>query len=142
VRLGGKDRLDVAGGFVQAADQVQHLAGLGDGEADVAQVVGELLEFAAVVGDGEVALNNIAELRLKKDGTLQLVIAKKYLNGRPDGEGVGVRLVDEVEDRLVDGCVESIDKTAVDLPPLSVAVDDERRSADMTDEAELPKNRV
>jgi hypothetical protein len=142
VRLGGKDRLDVAGGFVQAADQVQHLAGLGDGVADVTQVVGELLELAAVVSDGEVALNNIAELRLKKDSALQLVVAKESLNGRPDGEGVSVGLVDEVEDELVDGCAEPIDKTTVDLPPLSVAVDDERRSADMTDEAELPKNRV
>ena len=46
VHLGGKHRLDMAKLLVQAAKQIQHLAGLGDGVADIAQAVGELLQLA------------------------------------------------------------------------------------------------
>jgi hypothetical protein len=42
--------------WVEAAKQIQHLTGFGDGLANVAKVVGERLELGSVVGDGEITL--------------------------------------------------------------------------------------
>jgi hypothetical protein len=128
--------------LVQPAEKIEHLARLGDGVADVAEVVGELLQLGAVVGDGEIPLNDAAEFGLKKHGALHLIDPEKAFNVGPDGEGGCVGLVDEVEDALGDGVVDPIDETTVDLTPFRVAVDNGRRRTDMGDEAKLAEHRV
>lgn len=50
------DGLQVAVFGVEAAKEIQHLAGLRHGLADVAQLIGESLEPAAVLSDGHVTL--------------------------------------------------------------------------------------
>jgi hypothetical protein len=47
-----------------------------------------------------------------------------------------VGLVNEVEDALVDDCIESIDDATVDLAPFSVALDEWRRGTDVADKSE------
>jgi hypothetical protein len=142
VRLGGEDLLDVAEARTQAAEEIEHLTGLRNWMADVAKVVGELLQIVAAVGDGEFALNNAAELGLEEDRALQFIVTEDALDVRPDGERGGFRLVDEIEDALGDSGIDPIDDTAIDLAPLGVVVVNQRRSADMADEAELPKNGI
>jgi hypothetical protein len=93
----------------EAAEEVENLTGLGDGMADVAQIIGEALELGAVVVDAQVTLLDAAELRLEVDSTLELVVAEERLDVAPEGERRGVRLVDDVEDGLLDGVVEPID---------------------------------
>jgi hypothetical protein len=142
VRLGGEDRLDVSEVRTQAAEEVEHLTGLGDWMANVTEVVGELLQFVAIVGDGEFALKNVVELNLEEDRTLQFIVMEDALDSRPDGECGGFKLVDEIEDALGDGGIDPIDDTAIDLEPLGVTGVNQRWSADMPHEAELTKNGI
>jgi hypothetical protein len=136
------DRLDVAVAGIQTAEQVEDLTRLGDGMPDVAQIVGEALELGAVVSDAHVALLNAAELRLVVDGALQFVVAEEGLDITPESECRGVRLVDDVEHRLLDGGVEPIDDAMVNLTPLGRALCQRRRIAHMVGDAEFPKNRI
>jgi hypothetical protein len=142
VGLGGEDGLDVAEFLGQATEEVQNLAWLGDGVADVAQVVGELLELVALVRDGQIPLDNIAELSFEKNGALQFVVAEEALVVRPNGVGRSIGLVDEVEDILGDGCVDPVGDTAVDLLPFSIAIKNGGRGAHMADEAKFAEDRV
>jgi hypothetical protein len=66
VSFGGEHRLDMAEALVQALEQVQHLAWLGDGVDDITEIVGQLLQLVAIVGDGEIALIEAVEFGLKE----------------------------------------------------------------------------
>jgi hypothetical protein len=110
--------------------------------ADVTQIVGELLQLGVVVADGEVALHNVTELGLEKNGVLHLIVAEETLNVRPDGERGGVGLVDEVEDILGDRGVDLIGEATIDLTPFGITLVDGRRRAGVANEAELVKNIV
>ena len=103
--LGRDHRLDVAILAVQPTEEVEDLARLRDGLSDVAQAISEELEAGAVVRDAEVALVEAAELGLQVDGALEFMVAEEALDVRPKGERGGARLVDDVEDVLVDGGV-------------------------------------
>ena len=54
--LGRDHRLDVAIARIKAAKKIEHLARLGDGMADVAQLIHDPLQLGAVVVHGHVAL--------------------------------------------------------------------------------------
>ena len=142
MRLGGEHRLDVAVLGVQSAEEVQHLAGFGDGMTNVAQFVGELLQLGAVGVDAEIALDDAAEVSLKDESTVHLVVAEETFDVRPDGERGGIGLVNEVEDALVDGCVEPVDDGVVDLTPFGVTIGKGRRRTNVAEETELAKNRL
>jgi hypothetical protein len=47
--LGGDHQLDVAVPGIEVAEEVEHLTWLGDGVADVAQLIGDPLQLGAVV---------------------------------------------------------------------------------------------
>jgi hypothetical protein len=87
VSFGAEHRLDVAEALVQAMEQVQHLAWLGDRVANVTVIVGELLQLVAIVSDGEIALNEVVEFDLKEHRVLHLVIIEQPLDVWPNGEG-------------------------------------------------------
>ena len=142
VRLGGEHRLDVAVLGFQSAEEVQHLAGLGDGMTNVAQFVGELLQLGAVGVDAEIALDDAAEVSLKDNSTVHLVVAEETFDVRPDGERGGIGIVDEVEDTLVESCVEPVDDGVVDLTPFGVTIGKGRRRTNVAEETELAKNRL
>jgi hypothetical protein len=132
--------LNMAVPRTEAAEEVENLTGLGDGMADVTQIVGEALELGAVVVDAQVALLDAAELRLEVDSMLELVVAEERLDVAPEGERRGVRLVDDVEDGLLDGVVEPIDDAMIDLAPLRRTLRQWRRGADVVGNPELAKN--
>jgi hypothetical protein len=135
--LGGDDRLDVAVLGVQSAKEVEHLAGLGDGLSEITKAISEGLQAGGVVGDGQVALLQGAELGFEVDGTLQLVVTEEALDVVPDGVGGGMWLVDNVEDAFVDRCVEPVDDAVLVLEPLGIAVGGRRRREDMRPETNL-----
>lgn len=90
--FGVDDGFDVAVLGVEAAEEIQHLAGLVHRVADVAKVVAKLLEVGSVLRHGEVALLESVEFRLVVDGALHLIIAEDAFNIVPDGESRGVEL--------------------------------------------------
>ena len=120
--LGDDDRLDVAGLGVEATKEVEHLARLGDGVADVAQLIGELFQLGEVGVDGHVALLQGAQLGLQVDGALQLVVLEDTDDGFPEGEHVVATAVDDVEDALGDRGEDPVDDAGVDHTPLAGAV--------------------
>jgi hypothetical protein len=140
VGFGGEHGLDVAEFWIQASKEIQDLARLGNRMTDVAEVIGELLQLGAIVRDGEITLDSAAKLGLEQDGAVELIVSEETFNLGPDSEGRGIWLVDEIEDSLVDGCVEPVDDTTVNLAPLGVTLVNERRRANMADETEFAKN--
>jgi hypothetical protein len=55
--------------LVEATDHIADEGAVRDDFPEGANVIFHLLEAAAVLGDGEVALDEVAETRLKLDGT-------------------------------------------------------------------------
>ena len=84
--LGGDDGLDVAVLWIEPVQEVQHLAGFGDGLADVADFVSGTLEGGAVLVDRGVALDGGAEFGLNVDGAVQLIVEEEALDIGPQGE--------------------------------------------------------
>jgi len=74
---------------VEAADHVEDKSAVGDDFAEGPKVVSHLLESTTVLRDGEVALDEVAELRLELDGTGLLVAEELGLDGKPCISGGG-----------------------------------------------------
>jgi hypothetical protein len=104
---------DVGEALVEAADYVEDEGAVGDDFPESAEVVDHLLEAAAVLGNGEVALDEVAEPRLKLDGAYLPVPKELGLDGEPGvpgraalgggdlGEVVGERTKDpELDDAI------------------------------------------
>jgi hypothetical protein len=132
----------VAVGGAEAAKKVEHLARFRDRVTNIAKLIGQPLELAAVFMDGEISLLHAPELSFEEDGSLEFVVTKVTFNIRPKGEGSDVRFVDEIEDIGGNGGVYPIDNAAVDLSPVSSALGDWRWRADMVLKAKLAKNRI
>jgi hypothetical protein len=136
------DRLDVFVLGIEAAKEVEDLAGLGDGVADVAEIVGEALELGAVIVNTQVALLQTAKFGLEVDSSLELVVAEEGLNIAPESERRSVRLVDDLENRLSDGVIEPIDDAMINLTPFRRSLGHGWRGADVIFNSELAKNRI
>jgi hypothetical protein len=108
--------------------------------ADVAKLIGEVLQASAVLGDGHVALSETAEFRLEVDSTLELVVTEEVLDVTPEGERRTLRCVDDVEHRFGDGGVDPADDAVVIHVPLSVAFVQRGRRANMLSETELAED--
>ena len=67
---------------------------------------------------------------------------KEALDVRPKGERGGARLVDDVEDVLVDSGIQPVDDAAVDLAPFGIALRHGCRSLDDVVEAKLAEDGV
>lgn len=91
-KLGFDGRLEVVVLGVESTKEIQNLARLRDGKAEVAQPVGESFELGAVVIDAYLALLQGAELGFQDDGTLHLIVAEEVLDGAPDGVRRGLRI--------------------------------------------------
>jgi len=87
-----KQGTDVGEAFVEAAVHVEDEGAVGDDFPEGAEVVGHLLEVATVLGDGEVALDEVAEPHLKLDGAYLPVPKELGLNselGVPGSAALG-----------------------------------------------------
>jgi hypothetical protein len=78
---------DVGEALVEAADYVEDEGAVGDDFPESAEVVDHLLEAAAVLGNGEVALDEVVEPRLKLDGAYLPVPKELGLDGEPGVPG-------------------------------------------------------
>jgi hypothetical protein len=139
----GLDRwLEVAVFGIQVAQHIKNLAWLRDGEADITQAIGNVLELGAVVVDAQVALLDGAELNLQVHSALHLVVAEQALDGAPDGECRGIQLVHVVEDAFGTGGLEPVDDCVVVHLPLRIALAERRWGEDVRPEAEFAEDRV
>ena len=66
----------MAEALVEAADHVEDERTVGDDLAKGREIIGHLFQLAAVVGDGEVALDEVAKPCLEVDGA-SLTVAKE-----------------------------------------------------------------
>jgi hypothetical protein len=73
--------------------------------ADVTQRIGEGLGLMDVGGDGEVALDERAELSFEVDGAHHLIVEEEVADEHVDIMGGLVLRHDDVEDLLADGAV-------------------------------------
>lgn len=94
---------------------------IGDRRADVAKCVGQGLEAAAVLRDGEITLVQAVEFLLSVNGPLHTIVEKNPGNGLSNAVGGVIRLEDDVEDLLGDGGVEPGHDVVVDLHPLCIS---------------------
>ena len=140
--IGGDHQLDVAVLGIEPAEEIKHLARFRDGLSNVAELVGNALEGGAVLVNAGVALRDGVQLGLEVDGAGHLVVAEEPLDVAQEDERGETRLVDDVEDALVDGGVDPVDDCLVDLPPFGVALSDGRCRADEVIEAEFPEDRL
>ena len=78
-----KERPNVAEALVEAADHVEDERAVSDDLAKGHEIIGHLFQLAAVVGDGEVALDEVAKPCLEVDGASLTVAKKLRLDGEP-----------------------------------------------------------
>lgn len=100
---------------VEAAEGVDDECHVGDRHAHVAQRVGEFLEAATVLGDGEIALVQAMELLLGIDGALHRDVEEEIANCAPDAIRRRLRHHDHPAEILGDGGVKPSDHARVDL---------------------------
>lgn len=104
--LHGDDGRDVGEAGVQATETGEDERLISHGLPDVTKSIGEGLELVAVAGDGEVALDDGAELGLKVDGASHLVVEEEVADECVSLESGLVLPHDDVEDFLADRAVE------------------------------------
>jgi hypothetical protein len=78
---------NVGEALVEATDYVEDEGAVGDDFAESTEVIGHLLEAAAVLGNGEVALDEVAEPHLKLEGAYLPVPKELGLDGEPGVPG-------------------------------------------------------
>jgi hypothetical protein len=128
---------DVGEALVEAAYYVEDKGAVGDDYPESVEVVGHLLEAAAVLGDGEVALDEVAEPRLKLDGAHLPVPKELGLDGEPGvpgsaalgGDDLGEVVGERVEDPGLDDAIH----------PIPIRGGDRGVEVDMVLEGELAK---
>jgi len=91
-----KERADVAEALVKAADDVEDEGAVRDDLADGREIIGHLLQLAAVLGDGEVALDEVAKPRLQLNGAGLPIAEELRLDGEPGVSGSGAPCGDDL----------------------------------------------
>lgn len=76
---------DVEEAVVEVADDVEDESAIGDWLAQVAECICHALEATTVVGDGEVTLDEVAELHVSVEGVGLPVAKELSFNGKPGG---------------------------------------------------------
>jgi len=84
-----KEHLDVAEALVEAADDVEDEGAVGDDLAEGREIICHLLHLAAVLGDVEVALDEVAKPRLQLNGAGLPIAEELRLDGEPSVPGSG-----------------------------------------------------
>jgi hypothetical protein len=84
-----KESPDVAETLIQTPDEVEDESAVGDDLAKGREIVGHLLQPAAVVSDRELALDEVAEPRLEMNGAGVAIAEELRLDGKPRVPGGG-----------------------------------------------------
>ena len=119
-RHGGEHGDGLTEFVVQSAQRVDDERLVGDGGATVVERVGEPLETAAVLANGQIALEQAMKLLLKVYRLLKTVVEELPGDGCPGGEGGVVRPVDVIPDLLGHRGVEPRHDASIDLEPLGI----------------------
>lgn len=82
--------------IVEVADDVEDKSAIRDGLAKIAKSVGHPLELAAIDGDGEITLAEVAKLHVKEQGTSFPVPEELRNDGEPSTTSRGVANEDSV----------------------------------------------
>ena len=82
--------------LVEAADDVEDKGAIGDHLAEGREVIGHLVQLAAVLGGGEVALDEVAKPRLQLNGASLAVSEKLQLDGKPGVPGCRALSTDDL----------------------------------------------
>ena len=72
---------------VEAADDVLHQIGVGDGRAEVTKPIGHCLHASAVGKDGQIALEEGSELGVEVDSPSRSVVAEDLADAAPERVG-------------------------------------------------------
>ena len=91
-----KKRADVGEALVEAADDVEDEGAVGDDLAEGREIIGHLLQLAAVLGDGEVALDEVVKPRLQLNGASLPIAEKLRLDSEPGVPGCGTLGTDDL----------------------------------------------
>ncbi|XP_039831974.1 uncharacterized protein LOC120692666 [Panicum virgatum] len=89
--------------LVEASADAEDECPIGDDLTEGAGVVGHLLHAATVVGDGEVALDEVTEFRLQLDGARLPVAEEEGLDGEPGVLGRGALGGDDLGEVVGEG---------------------------------------
>jgi hypothetical protein len=76
--------------LIQTANEVEDEGAVGDDFTQVAQRVRHALQLLAVVGDVQIALNEVAELGVEEEGACLAVVEELGLHRAPGGTSSGV----------------------------------------------------
>jgi hypothetical protein len=79
----------VAEALVEATDDVEDEGVVGDDLAEGREIIGHLLQLATVLGDGEVALDEVVKPRLQLNGAGLPIAEEVRLDGEPGVPGSG-----------------------------------------------------
>jgi hypothetical protein len=90
----------------EPAHRVDDEVPISDGVADISECVGEALEAAAIVVDGEISLLQVVEILQSIHSALGCVVEEETAHGVPSGEGGGAAVEHHVADRLRHGEVD------------------------------------
>jgi hypothetical protein len=80
---------DVREALVEATNHVEDEGAVGDDLSQGSEIVGHLLQTAAVLGDGEIALHEVAKLHLELDRPCLLIAQELGFDGEPGVPGRG-----------------------------------------------------
>jgi hypothetical protein len=89
-------RADMGEALIEAADDVEDESAVGDDLTKGREIIGHLLQLVAVLGDGEVALDEVAKLRLQLNGASLPIVEKLRLNSEPGVPGYGALGTDDL----------------------------------------------
>jgi hypothetical protein len=104
--------------FVETADDVEDEGAVGDGLAEVAEVLSLALVAPAIVSDGEIALTEGPEVGVGVQGARGLIPEELGLNGEPNVAGGGAMLGDGVGEVVGDGAEEPSPHDTVHANPV------------------------
>jgi hypothetical protein len=111
--------------LVEAGDEAQRELFVGDGSADVGQLIGDGLHLAAVRHDSHVALKSVLELLVEADLVALRVLGEEVLEPLSGGVGGAVRRQDNVLQLVGDAGVHPEDDVNVGGVPRGIG--EERR---------------
>jgi hypothetical protein len=98
-----KEGADVGEALVEAADEVEDEGTIGDDLAEGREIISHLLQSAAVVGDGEVPLHEVAKLRLQLNGASLPIAEELRLHREPGVPGCGALGADDLTQIVREG---------------------------------------
>lgn len=105
---------------VQTAEEIQHLASLADGWADIVQRIFQLLETAGVLRDIHVTLNETAELSFEVDRVMQPVVAELVTDLGPDSMRHHLGSMDDGKEVRRDGIVQPAEDALISHAPVGI----------------------